>query len=74
MMVSIVPPAQQQENRKGGNSARYDELINLPNNYNIGSDEKYENVESINNDDSMIKTINIVEPGAASRIAAYSLL
>jgi hypothetical protein len=39
---------------------RYDELINLPNNYNIGSDEKYENVESISNDDSMIKTINIV--------------
>ena len=58
----------------GGNSARYDELINLPNNYNIGSAKEYDNVESINNDDSMIKTINIVEPGAASRIAAYSLL
>ena len=60
----------------GGNSARYDELINLPNNYNIGGakEKEYDNVESINNDDSMIKTINIVEPGAASRIAAYSLL
>ena len=58
----------------GGNSERYDELINLSNNYNKDNVEEYENVESINNDDSMIKTINIVEPGTSSRIAAYSLL
>ena len=53
---------------------RYDELINLPNNYNKDNVEEYENVESINNDENMIKTINIVEPGTSSRIAAYSLL
>ena len=58
----------------GGNLERYDELINLPNNYNKDNVEEYENVESINNDENMIKTINIVEPGTSSRIAAYSLL